>query len=136
MRYEKVLQKGKYTLVLRKKDLDEYAVVHGLNEETGEWNHTVNYWNFSKFSQLSQEEALQKALDCFRAKTEEPVIEEVLDSRSIGAILLDMSKDMDHFDYAEHEEDTIDALEMEIESLKLRCPELFTALEIIALMEE
>lgn len=73
MRYEKLFEKGKYALILRKKDLDEYAVVHGLNEKTGEWNHTVNYWNFGKFSKLDKAKALQKALDCFRFKTEEAI---------------------------------------------------------------
>lgn len=136
MKFEKILQKGKYSLILRKESLDEYAVVHGLDEETGEWNHTIAYWNFGKFSRLYQAEALQKALDCFRAKTKESVIEEVLDSRSISAILLDMAKDMDHFDYSEHEEDAINTLETEIDALKYRCPELFTVLEIIALREE
>lgn len=74
MRYEKILEKGKYALILRKERLDEYAVVHGLNEEIGEWNHTVGYWSFGKFSPMNQVEALQKALDCFRVKTEENYI--------------------------------------------------------------
>lgn len=55
-------------------NLDEYAVVYGLNEEIGEWNHTVAYWNFGKYSQLDQAKALQKALDCFRDKTEKHYI--------------------------------------------------------------
>lgn len=33
MRYEKLLEKGKYALILRKESLDEYAVVHGLDEK-------------------------------------------------------------------------------------------------------
>lgn len=136
MRYEKLLQNGNYSLILRGNNLDEYAVVHGLDEEIGEWNHTVNYWNFGKYSRLDQVKALQKALDCFRVKTEDPVMEQSLDSRSIAAILLDMSKDMDHFDYSEHEEEAVDILETEIEALKLRCPELFMVLETIALREE
>ena len=132
MRYKKILEKGKYALILRKKDLDEYAVVHGLNEETGEWNHTVNYWNFGKFSGLNQAKALQKALDCFRAKTEE-TIEQEMPSEQIANILINMSLDMDYADYLEHYDESIKKLASSIDSLLIRCPELYTALEMIAL---
>lgn len=70
MKHEKLFEKGKYSLILRKTNLDEYAVVYGLNEENGEWQHTVGYWNFGKYSRLDKVEALQAALDCFRVKTE------------------------------------------------------------------
>lgn len=70
MRYEKLFEKGKYSLILRKLNLDEYAVVYGLNEESGEWQHTVDYWNFGKYSCLDKVEALQAAIECFRMKTE------------------------------------------------------------------
>lgn len=74
MNYQEILTKGNYSLILRKQLLDEYAVVHGLNKETGSWNHTVGYWNFCEFSALDQAKALSAAIDCFRNKTEESYI--------------------------------------------------------------
>lgn len=91
MRYEKILQKDKYALVLREESLDEYAVVYGLNEEDGEWQHTVDYWNFGKYSSTSKAKALQEALECFRCKTEERYISrsrlEELATKLIDALL-------------------------------------------------
>lgn len=74
MHYQEIMTKGNYSLILRKNALDEYAVVHGLNKETGEWNHTVSYWNFGEFSPIDQAKALSDAIECFRAKTEENYI--------------------------------------------------------------
>lgn len=70
MKYEKIFEKGKYALILRNENLDEYAVVYGLNEKTGEWSHTVGYWNFGTHFGLLKIEALQKAIECFRNRTE------------------------------------------------------------------
>lgn len=69
MKYKVILEKGKYALIVRKNNLDEYAVVSGLDKETGIWDFTCDYWNFSRFG-LEQSEALSEAIDCFRAKTE------------------------------------------------------------------
>ena len=74
MRYEVIFEKGNYSLIVRRNNLDEYAVVHGLNKEGGEWNYTVRYWNFGEYSSISKCEALALALDCFRTKTEEDYI--------------------------------------------------------------
>ena len=74
MKYQEIMTKGNYSLILRKNNLDEYAVVHGLNKENGTWNHTVSYWNFCEFSSLDQAKALSYAIDCFREKTEENYI--------------------------------------------------------------
>ena len=68
MRYKVILEKGKYALIVRGKNLDEYAVVSGLNKNKNEWDWTVSYWVFGQF-RLEQSEALSKAIDCFRAKT-------------------------------------------------------------------
>lgn len=102
MRCEKLLQKGNYALILRKKSLDEYAVVHGLNEETGEWNHTVDYWNFGRYSRLDQTEALQKAVECFRVKTENNYInryrlEELATQFKDGLLQDDKESAMEYF---------------------------------------
>lgn len=132
MRYKKLLQKGNYALIVRKLNLDEYAVVHSLDEKTGEWNHTVGYWYFGKYSNLDQAKALQKALDCFREKTETP-IEQEMSSEQIANILINMSLDMDYADYLEHYQESIDNLAENIDSLLIRCPELYTALEMIAI---
>lgn len=69
MRYEVILEKDKYALIVRGNNLDEYAVVGGLNKNKNEWDWTVSYWDFGRFG-LEQPEALSKAIDCFRAKTE------------------------------------------------------------------
>ena len=37
MKYEVILEKGEYALILRGSRMEEYAVVSGLNKETGEW---------------------------------------------------------------------------------------------------
>lgn len=104
MRHEKLFEKGKYSLILRKKDLDEYAVVYGLNEENGEWQHTVDYWNFGKYSCLDKVEALQAALECFRMKTENNYIprcrlEELATKFKDGLIEDDKESAMEYFTY-------------------------------------
>lgn len=74
MRYEVLSEKNNYALIVRKIDLDEYAVVYGLNKEEGYWAHTCSYYNFSEYSSLSKEEALMYALDAFLCKTKENYI--------------------------------------------------------------
>ena len=74
MRYEVLFEKNNYALIVRKNELDEYAVVYGLNKETGSWAHTVAYANFGEYSSLSQAEALTYALDVFLVKTEDEYI--------------------------------------------------------------
>ena len=74
MYYQEIMTKGNYSLILRKNALDEYAVVHGLNNETNSWHHTVSYWNFGEYASLNQAKALSAAIECFRAKTEENYI--------------------------------------------------------------
>lgn len=139
MKFIKILEKDKYALILRGTNLDEYAVVYGLDEENGCWECTSRdahmgdgYWNFGKYSQLDKTKALQKAVDYFRAKTEKS-IEQEMQSEQIANILVNMSLDMDYADYMEYYEQSIENLATEINSLLIRCPELYTALEMIAL---
>lgn len=54
MRYEIIIEKGSYALILRGKDLQEYAVVSGLNKETSSWDWTVSYSNFGKYGTNDQ----------------------------------------------------------------------------------
>ena len=70
MKYKVILEKGKYALIVRGKNLNEYAVVSGLNKDKNEWDWTVSYWNFSSKFGMPHSEALLEAIDCFRAKTE------------------------------------------------------------------
>lgn len=71
MKYEVIFESGKYALVLRGECMNEYAVVYGLNKERGDWGHTCSYYNFGVYSRMSRVEALSRACDLFRAKTEE-----------------------------------------------------------------
>ena len=101
MRYEVILEKGKYALIVRGKNLNEYAVVNGLNKDRNEWDWTVSYWNFSQFG-LEQSEALSKAIDCFRAKTEPDYIsrlrlEELATLFKDGLIEDDRASAMEYF---------------------------------------
>ena len=71
MKFEIILEKENHALILRGNNLDEYAVVSGLNAKEGWWNYTVSYYNFGKYTSMTQSEALTLALDCFRKETEE-----------------------------------------------------------------
>lgn len=102
MRYEVIFEKGNYSLIVRRNNLDEYAVIHGLNKETGGWNYTVRYWNFGEYSPISKCEALAWALDCFRAKTEENYIgrhrlEELATKFKDGLLEDDYNSAMEYF---------------------------------------
>lgn len=54
MKYELIITKDNYSLIVRGKNLDEYAVVEGLNEEDGSWNWTVTYSNFGQYGTHNQ----------------------------------------------------------------------------------
>lgn len=70
MKYEVILEKNNYALILRKNNLDEYAVVYGLNKERGDWAHTVGYYNFGEYSSMDKTQALTCALEIFRERTD------------------------------------------------------------------
>lgn len=70
MKYEVILEKGEYALILRGSRMEEYAVVNGLNKERGDWGWTCCYYNFSEFAPIDKAEALFLALDYFRMRTE------------------------------------------------------------------
>ena len=75
MKYELIMEKGNYALISRGENLKEYAVVNGLNKETGEWAWTCEYWAYEYDGMTgNQAYALSSAIDCFRMKTEDNYI--------------------------------------------------------------
>ena len=71
MKYTLIEEKGPYALILRGERMTQYAVVHGLNKETGSWDWTCCYNDFGEFSKLTKAEALFKALDDYLMRTNE-----------------------------------------------------------------
>lgn len=74
MKIELIMERGDYALILRGLKMEEYAVVNSLDKANGEWAWTCCYYNFGKFSSITQAQALAKAIDYFRQKTEENYI--------------------------------------------------------------
>lgn len=103
MKYEVILEKGEYALILRGSQMEEYAVVNGLNKETGEWAWTCCYYNFSEFAPIDKAEALFFALDYYRMRTEPNYIprcrlEELAAQFKDGLIEDDEESAMEYFD--------------------------------------
>lgn len=71
MKYALIEEKGQYALILRGEGMTQYAVVSGLDRETGSWDWTCCYYDFGKFSKLTKAEALFKALDYYLMRTNE-----------------------------------------------------------------
>ena len=71
MKYTLIEENGQYALILRGESMTQYAVVSGLDKETGSWDWTCCYYDFGKFSGLTKAEALFKALDYYLARTDE-----------------------------------------------------------------
>ena len=71
MKYTLIDEKGQYALILRGESMTQYAVVRGLDKETGSWDWTCCYYDFSEFFGLTKAEALFKALDYYLMRTNE-----------------------------------------------------------------
>ena len=71
MKYKLIDENRQYALVLRGESMTQYAVVSGLDKETGSWDWTCCYYDFGKFSALSKAEALFRALDYYLMRTNE-----------------------------------------------------------------
>ena len=71
MKYTLIDKNGPYALILRGERMTQYAVVYGLNKETGSWSWTCSYYDFSEFSTLTKAEALFEALDYYLMRTNE-----------------------------------------------------------------
>lgn len=102
MRYKVLFEKGKYALIVRGIDLEEYAVVYKLDNVNGCWAHTCSYYNFSEFSPITQEKALMYALDSYLYKTEAKYIarsrlEELATKFKDGLIEDDYEAAMEYF---------------------------------------
>ena len=77
MKYEVILEKGEYALILRGSRMKEYAVVNGLNKKTGEWCCTCCYYCFyceGVQAPCTQAEALALCVDYLRMRTENDYI--------------------------------------------------------------
>ena len=77
MEYKVILKNNKYALIDRGTEIHEYAVVYGLNEERKDWKWTVAayiYHSGDVVPQYTQVEALVRAVDIFRLRTEENYI--------------------------------------------------------------
>lgn len=103
MDYKLIMEKEQYALILRGSRMNEYAVVNSLDKEKGRWAWTCTYYNFNKFSPLSQTEALAKAIDYFRYKTEKGFIprcrlEELATLFKDGLISDDRESALEYFD--------------------------------------
>ena len=104
MKYELIMEKNDYALILRGNELKEYAVVKGLNQELGDWERTSEYWSYEyKGAKIdNQAAALANAIDLFRMRTEEDYIprarlEELATLFKDGLIEDDEDSAMDYF---------------------------------------
>lgn len=103
MNHKLIIESGEWALILRGSRMKEYAVVNGLDKEKGVWGWTCVYYNFDLYSPLSQAEALAKAIDYFRSRTEPDYIprcrlEELATLFKDGLISDDRESAMEYFD--------------------------------------
>ena len=71
VQYTLIMEEGPCALILCGEGMTQYAVVHGLDKETGNWDWTCCCYDFGKFSALTKAEALFKALDYYLMWTNE-----------------------------------------------------------------
>lgn len=103
MNYKLIIESENYALIIRGSKMEEYAVVAGLNKDKGYWDWTCIYCNFGSCSQLTQAQALEKAVDYFRMRTEKNYIsrtrlEELATIFKDGLISDDRESAMEYFD--------------------------------------
>ncbi len=118
MDYKLIAEKGKYALIQRGSRMQEYAVVNGLDQDKGEWNYTCSYYGVGKHSKLSADEALFKALDDFRSRTDRDYVshERLLE---IATLLKDGLLEDDADEAYEYMSGTVELSENEAEVLGL-----------------
>lgn len=100
MKYEIILEKENYALILRKDNLNEIAIVANLDKDNGIWGHTVDYMEYEGKNKAC---ALSEMLDIFRNKTEENYIprcrlEELATLFKDGLISDDRDLALEYFD--------------------------------------
>ena len=71
MKYTLIDETGQYALIMRGKSMTQYAVVRGLDKETGGWDWACCYYDFGEFFSVTKAEALFKALDYYLMRTNE-----------------------------------------------------------------
>lgn len=71
MEYTLIDEKGQYALILRGESMTQYAVVSGLDKETGSWDWTCCYYDFGNLSGMAKAEALFRTLDYYLMRTNE-----------------------------------------------------------------
>lgn len=105
MKYEVIMEKKDYALILRGNKMKEYAVVKGLNKERGDWERTSGYWAYEYDGMVldSQAAALSYAIDFFRMRTEDKYIsrarlEELATLFKDGLIEDDKESALEYFD--------------------------------------
>ena len=106
VRYDLIMESGEYALILRGNKMKEYAVVNGLNKETGEWGWTCCYYCFyceGVQAPCTQAEALALCVDYLRMRTETDYIprcrlEELATLFKDGLISDDRESAMEYFD--------------------------------------
>lgn len=103
MKYELILEKGKYALIKRGNSMAEYAVVFGLNKENGNWCNTVSYCGFGSMWHTDESIALQIMLDVFLSRTTENYIprnrlEEIATLEKDKLLELDEDETMEFFE--------------------------------------
>lgn len=102
MKYQVLMGKGNYTLVLRNESLNEYAVMYGYDKESDSFAGTCGYFSFDNYSSFTQTEALSRAVELFRVKTEEDYLsrarlEELAGMFKDGLIEDDYDSAMEYF---------------------------------------
>lgn len=122
IKHSVLLEKGNYSLILRGEKMKEYAVVYGLNKETGGWAYTCGYWGFGKYSNLSEAKAFMLALDCFLVKTEENYISRFR-LEEFATKFKDIILEMDDDEGMERIMEETEPTDYESEWLELTCPE-------------
>ena len=118
MDYRLIAEKDEYALIQRGSRMQEYAVVNGLDRDKGEWNYTCSYYGFGKYPKLSADEALSKALDDFRSRTDRDYVshERLLE---IATLLKDGLLEDDADEAYEYMSGTVELSENEAEVLGL-----------------
>lgn len=102
MKYEVIMEKGDYALILRGSRMKEYAIVNRLDKAKDSWAWTCCYVNFGEFAPCNQAQALASCVDYFRSKTESDYIprcrlEELATLFKDGLISDDRESAMEYF---------------------------------------
>lgn len=127
MKYTLIEEKGSYALILRGEHMTQYAVVSGLDSETGSWDWTC-YYDFGKHFGLTMAEALFKALDYYLARTNDKHISWARMSE-IATLLKDGLVEDDAAEAYQYMTDVVELSDIEAEYLGLDMEQYKNALD-------